>query len=70
MPIVMILMTSDRMRPIRIPASVGRGAERPTMDSTIRCPIRRLCCFPSLQESPRWAAGPQMEGKYEHACSS
>jgi hypothetical protein len=36
--------------PIRIPASAGRGAERPIMDSNIRCPIRRLCCLPTLQE--------------------
>jgi hypothetical protein len=39
MPIVMFLTTSDLTRPIRIPASAGRGAERPTMDSTIRCPF-------------------------------
>ena len=28
-----------------------------------RCPIRRLCCRPSLQEPPRWSPGPQMEAK-------
>ena len=39
MPIVVFLTTSDLTRPIRIPASAGRGAERPTMDSTIRCPF-------------------------------
>jgi hypothetical protein len=63
MPIVMFLTTSDLMRPIRIPTSAGRGAERPTMGSSIRCPIRRLCCRPSLQEPPRWSPGPQMEAK-------
>jgi hypothetical protein len=34
MPIVMFLTTSDLMRPIRIPTSAGRGAERPTMGSS------------------------------------
>jgi hypothetical protein len=63
MPIVHVLTTSDLMRPIRIPTSAGRGAERPTMGSCIRCPIRRLCCRPSLQEPPRWSPGPQMEAK-------
>jgi hypothetical protein len=70
MPIVMFLTTSDHMRPIRIPTSAGGGAERPAMDPTIRCPIRRLCCLPTLQEPLRFPAGPQMEGKHEHACSS
>jgi len=63
MPIVMFLTTGDLMRPIRIPTSAGRGAERPTMGSSIRCPIRRLCCCPSLREPPRWSPGPQMEAK-------
>jgi hypothetical protein len=63
MPIVHVLTTSDLMRPIRIPTSAGRGAERPTMGSCIRCPIRPLCCRPSLQEPPRWSPGPQMEAK-------
>jgi len=63
MPIVMFLTTSDLMRPIRIPTSAGRGAERPTMGSSIRCPIRQLCCRPSLQEPPCWSTGPQMEAK-------
>ena len=63
MPIVILLTTSDLMRPIRIPTSAGRGAERPTMGSSIRCPIRQLCCRPSLQELPRWSSGPQMEAK-------
>ena len=63
MPIVMFLTTSDLMRPIRIPTSAGCGAELPTMGSSIRCPNRRLCCRPSLQEPPRWSPGPQMEAK-------
>ena len=33
------------------------------MGSSIWCPIRRLCCRPSLQEPPRWSPGPQMEAK-------
>src|ERR1700676_410630 len=62
MPIVMFLTTSDLMRPDQNSCfSWARGAERPTMDSTIRCPIRRLCCLPSLQEPPRWSTGPQTE---------
>jgi hypothetical protein len=39
MPIVVFLTTNDLCDPIRIPTSAGRGAERPTMDSTIRRPI-------------------------------
>ena len=63
MPMVMFLTTTDLMRPIRIPTSAGRGAERPTMGSSILGPIRRLCCCPFLQEPPRWSPGPQMEAK-------
>jgi hypothetical protein len=60
----MFLTTSDLMRPIRIPTSAGRGAERPTMGSCIRCPIPTtlLPSFPA--GTPRWSTGPQMEAKH------
>jgi hypothetical protein len=70
MPITMFLTTSDIMRPDQNSCFSLDGAERPTMDSTNPCPIRRLCRLPTLHEPRRWSAGPQTEGEYEHACSS
>ena len=51
MPIVMFLTTSDIMRPDQDSCFSLVGAERPTMHSTIRCSIRRLCRLPSLYEA-------------------
>ena len=70
MRIVMFLTTSDLMRPIRILTSAGRGAERPTMDSTIRCPNSSTLLPSYPAGTPRCSAGLPTEGKYEHACSS
>jgi hypothetical protein len=69
MPIVMFLTTSDLMRPDRNSnfswargGAAYHGFEYPVPHSSTLLPS-----YPA--GTPRRSAGPQMEGKYEHACS-
>ena len=70
MPIVMFLTTSDLMRPIRIPTSAGRGAERPTMGSSIPVPNSSTLLLSFPAGTPALVTGATDGGKTEHAYSS
>jgi hypothetical protein len=50
MPIVMFLTTSDLMRPDQNSCFSWARCRAAYHGFNIRCPIRRLCCLPTLQE--------------------
>jgi hypothetical protein len=70
MPIVMFLTTSDIMRPDQDSCfSLARcRAAYHAFDYPVPHSWTLSPSYPA--RTPRWSAGPQTEGKYEHACSS